>query len=298
MKRENRENLRGWWKWSGSGSGSKTKRLPQSLPALDSQTWTQIWIAIATTARIASYYIQKTSLPYDMNVSNGASTSKKQEKAQDATAKSPDNADDPFESDGAPSSDEDEHRPHAQPTHQCSFATPEDCQWDFVKKFKAKYRPHFQKLPRMMMLRRDTCLTGLVLCKPLMPLSYFIQEIAEMTRKDRPRNIMVKVGCGQPGHTVNMKFTAVVHIESKQQLQEYGGPDCECSHGCHWGICIGFFHIDLESSADNQGRKPCAKDARQRHKDELTVPKFCSRDDHEPRCKTQLAVDDFLPIVL
>ncbi|CAJ2504567.1 Uu.00g119610.m01.CDS01 [Anthostomella pinea] len=154
------------------------------------------------------------------------------------------------------------------------------------------------KLSGMMMMGRDTYLSGLVLCKPLMPLSYFIQQIKLHDSPATSRNIYINVGYRQPNHTRKLKFTVVVYLEIREQLVKYGGPECEGSYTCHWGICMGFFHINLESSAGNQHRKSCAKEASKGYRKGRKIEEFCSQDTHRPRYRLQMTVDDSLSRVV
>jgi hypothetical protein len=131
-------------------------------------------------------------------------------------------------------------------------------------------------------------LTGLVMRQHLMPLSYILEEVNYLINyravdNNDPKQMHIDVGCGQPSHTCRMKIIAAVQSCRRDQFEDYG-TERECSHRCHWDMCIHMVHVDLKPRSVNQDRKSCRKEAENMLRNGTRIPKHCSDVKHGVSC--------------
>ncbi|KAM0806458.1 hypothetical protein AB5N19_06794 [Seiridium cardinale] len=186
-------------------------------------------------------------------------------------------------------------RPCRKAPHVCKH-TAVECLWRCCKKLKKRYFGHYLKYCLDVMDGRDTCITGIALQHPLMPLSFQVSRAerlwGEKSPKDR-NNLSMNVGCSE--HSRRLKIIAIMKFQSRRDLRYYLARRHEASHICHWAACINLFHVELESTTMNQGRKGDAKSVREeKAQGETLFLEACDTEDHVPRCRPQMQVDDIL----
>lgn len=184
-----------------------------------------------------------------------------------------------------------DHRPRGDPPVACYFR-PRDCQYRDIKEYREKYGPIYNKLCEYIVRGRDTCLLGTCLKKPLLPFSIALSEANKSWSRDGPPNptnhIWVEVGCKK--HVKRVKLHALLLFTTRSLFDMYCDRIIECSHRCHFAMCVNIFHILLEAGWINIDRKDCAKRAEWLMKEKMPVPEFC--DKHNPPCLLQMEMDD------
>lgn len=177
-----------------------------------------------------------------------------------------------------------DHRPRADPpTHTC-YRLERDCQYQDVERCIKRYRPAYYRLCEEMIRGHHTCLLGNCLKKPLQPFSITLSEANRHWSKDGPptptKYIWVEVGCKK--HVKRVKRDALLLMTSRDLFDMYCNREIECSHRCHFAMCINLLHLLLEDGWTKIDRKDCAKRAERLGSSGAPIPKFC--DKHDPPC--------------